>query len=196
MMTKIIRGRKFRNADWFLSLESLTVRRIIQFTQYQWAIKALFPQFTPPPTSPKNERWASRFNNLIVAVRNGGLKSTKSGGHPADAEILPADLWQFCKERAGDWEWCRDFCRRWSEVSGIPLAGSNASSIVAQNKCTIWLAGLMRSGAPTKSKELYWDEAQKKFSGLSERSFLVSWKTALAETGASGWSRPGRRKQS
>ncbi|MGH8503834.1 MAG: hypothetical protein ACREVE_15485 [Gammaproteobacteria bacterium] len=64
----------------------------------------------------------------------------------------------------------------------------------AKSQCRKWLADLMREGPPVKVKEQYKTEATTKWEGLSVRGFYDAWSTAIADTGTTFWSRPGRRK--
>jgi hypothetical protein len=62
-----------------------------------------------------------------------------------------------------------------------------------EHACRQWLTALMRL-TPTrrpKTKGEFWIEAQTKFHGLKDRQFKRCWSEALAESQATGWSRPG-----
>jgi hypothetical protein len=138
--------------------------------------------------------WAARFTELIAFIESGQLK-----GHlhrrSRWSSVCLRDLWEFLSRHPyPTWDWCRDFCRRWSEVSGIPLPGSNASSSAARSGCKQWLVQLMGGGKPkTKSKKEYLADAQRQFKGLSQRSFNTEWAAAIHETKAS-WDTAGRLK--
>lgn len=71
------------------------------------------------------------------------------------------------------------------------MAGS--STITAEKRCQRWLAELMRIGNPEKSKSDYSEEAREKFR-LSGRAFVRAWASAITETDAIGWRKPGPKR--
>ena len=68
----------------------------------------------------------------------------------------------------------------------------------AETACIAWLTDVMRNSPTTrpKSKDAFWNEARLQFPGLARRQFERAWNRALAETGATGWSKAGRPKGS
>jgi hypothetical protein len=63
----------------------------------------------------------------------------------------------------------------------------------AEDRCLKWLIGEMKKSPQQRPmpKGKYREEAQKRFSGLSERSFITAWSRAVKET-RSAWSAHGR----
>ena len=65
------------------------------------------------------------------------------------------------------------------------------STIGAETRCYEWLVDLMHEEPKKKPKHKYLEEAQSKF-GVSKRAFNRVWGQAIAETGKTEWSKPGR----
>jgi len=64
-------------------------------------------------------------------------------------------------------------------------------TVAGERNCKEWLENLMRSGPPRKIKSEYQQEATRKFK-VSIRGFARAWAMAITQTGAVGWSKPGR----
>ena len=81
------------------------------------------------------------------------------------------------------------------EEPALPVsspASFHKATIGAERKCETWLVELMRAGKSTKRKHDYFEEACDHFQ-VSRRSFDRAWGNAIAESGNSDWSRPGRK---
>jgi hypothetical protein len=68
-----------------------------------------------------------------------------------------------------------------------------------EGECLRWLANeTRRHNFPPEGrvKDDYQGEAQRKFLGLRKREFERAWKAAIEQTGATAWSKGGRRKRS
>ncbi len=61
----------------------------------------------------------------------------------------------------------------------------------AETRCCHWLIDLMSTGEPTKTKDGYFLEAQKRFPGLSRRGFDRAWAEAAKVSGNEKWTMPG-----
>jgi hypothetical protein len=66
------------------------------------------------------------------------------------------------------------------------------ATIKAETECRIWLVEMMNAGSPTKGKSTYQAEAIERF-GVGSRAFIRAWANAIAESGNSEWSKPGRK---
>ncbi len=66
----------------------------------------------------------------------------------------------------------------------------------AEMSCRQWLEGKMRASLLERPmpKARYLSEAQEKFSDLSRKGFARAWTTAIGESQAHNWKRPGRKK--
>ena len=74
--------------------------------------------------------------------------------------------------------------------------GHRQTSVAAETNCLKWLTNLMRDHPqPHRVKSDYREEARQKFSGLSGRAFVRAWDGALKTTGATEYSKAGRRSQ-
>lgn len=84
-----------------------------------------------------------------------------------------------------------DVMRRWP-VPGVTK--SPASTVGVERECSLWLRGLMRiaPGQP-KSKSSMRAAAAQRYPSLSKRGFDRAWERAVEESGATAWSRSGRR---
>jgi hypothetical protein len=84
-----------------------------------------------------------------------------------------------------------DMVRCWS-VPGDPPP---ISTIGAQRACTRWLKEEMSKNPsrPTPKAEMF-SQALARFPGLSGRGFVAAWAESVRATGATKWSRPGRKK--
>lgn len=66
-------------------------------------------------------------------------------------------------------------------------------SIANETRCTKWLITLMNdTDGPEKTKTAYRTEAQDEF-GVAAKAFNRAWGSAVAETGKTAWSKPGRK---
>ncbi len=65
-------------------------------------------------------------------------------------------------------------------------------TIGAEKQCQNWLVGLMENGEPTQAKPHYREQAENEFS-VGTHAFDRAWGNAIAETGNTAWSRPGRK---
>ncbi len=61
-------------------------------------------------------------------------------------------------------------------------------------RCRNWLASLMAAGDKEKVKNEYMTEAREEF-GVGKRSFVRAWDSAIAKTGNTSWSKPGRKRR-
>ena len=79
-----------------------------------------------------------------------------------------------------------DVLSRWPRAAG---------TTGAEQSCYRWLVSLMRESPSEKanSRDTYWRDAKRQFPSLAMRQFRRAWDKAIAETGATGWSRAGRR---
>ena len=67
-----------------------------------------------------------------------------------------------------------------------------ASTIGAETRCKQWLISLMNGDdGPKKAKAAYKTEAQK--FGVGTKAFDRAWSSAVAKTGNTAWSKPGRK---
>jgi len=74
-----------------------------------------------PPLYP----WKPRWRALKNAITTGNLKATYATPIPEKHTIVfLADLWAFAEWRGDEWEWARDFCKRWAKVRGEVLPQS------------------------------------------------------------------------
>ena len=71
-------------------------------------------------------------------------------------------------------------------------SGRRTGSIAGETNCQRWLEGLMREGGPIKAKRAFLADAQSLF-GVSQKGFARAWANAIATTGNTNWSRPGRK---
>ena len=67
-------------------------------------------------------------------------------------------------------------------------------TVKAQRDCYGWLLEQMKAAPSSKpkSREAYWSEAMQTFRRISKRQFGRAWDKAIIDSGAYGWSKPGR----
>jgi hypothetical protein len=79
-----------------------------------------------------------------------------------------------------------------STSTSIAMPSAEDQRYDPERLCIEWLKSemLMSPNYSLKPKSIWQTEAQRRFSGLSERAFLRAWARALTATGAK-WGKPG-----
>ena len=144
---------------------------------------------------PPKEEWEIRFKMLKDAIEDRDLPAKLAPLAPRHSSVRLDDVWAFLEKQPPHpkWDWLHEFCEVWSKESGVALDAQQISTIAAENRCKDWLVGLMSNdGAPDRLKSAYRFEAKSEF-GVGTRAFDRAWQNAIAETGNSAWSNPGRK---
>jgi len=145
--------------------------------------------------------WWRRFNDLKNEIDLGHLSANLRGPVAHKGSRVQLDkLWSFAVVRDHNWEWLRQFCQEWATARDVDLPqNSRATTIGAENRCQEWLVGLMSASddpvkpkKPKKPKKEYRTKAINKFN-VSIRGFDRAWANAIAKTGKTNWSGPGRK---
>ncbi len=87
-------------------------------------------------------------------------------------------------------------CHLWPDLLETPPGQGNSrqiATIAAETRCKNWLIELMsKDGPPDRPKPQYRSEAKSEYS-VGTRAFDRAWQNAIAKTGNSAWSNPGRK---
>jgi hypothetical protein len=79
----------------------------------------------------------------------------------------------------------------------VPAQGSTKSPIAAGDKCKNWLVGLMNKSPKDrpKTKAEFFEDAKRRYGGISYKSFEKEWHNALKEVPDCRWAAQGRPKK-
>jgi hypothetical protein len=111
---------------------------------------------------------------------------------PPDWQIDGTTDWRNSAARL----FCKDLLAAFP--AGRPLLpAAQPLTVKAETDCQVWLVSLMTESRQCrpKKKSTYFEVAQKRFPGLSERAFERAWANAIKETG-SNWGKAGAPKKS
>lgn len=150
------------------------------------------------------ERWRTQLTEqeIVALIKAEGKTEELTGFHPLTGAVQgagsmgeegfpPLDQGMFCLAHIEAVE-RRVFRNATSGV--VALSGTDGATIKSEKQCETWLRNLMAAGSPSKSKQQYQVEAIQQYR-VSRRGFERAWGNAVAETGNTAWSSPGRKSK-
>lgn len=121
---------KRANEEFLRHRRSIELQRLINLARdadnlQEWP----FPPKIPEASLSDDDRmWLARFLELKSAIRRHELTADDRGKVNRTVACRLEDLWLLTQtDNVADWEWLREFCKKWADLRGVDLLSHETS---------------------------------------------------------------------